>query len=201
MGAWSRNWQMRGSGFNPGSVSITGGTITGLSSPLPIASGGTGGATAAAARTALSVPQIGPTFSANLTGNQSLTSGASAIVIYTSTDFDTGTYYNASTGVFTPLVSGYYHFDWSATADGNGSTLTNAFTSLFKNGAEYQRGSQTTVAAAAVNGFDTSSGGITVFMNGTTDFVDVRMLASTSAGNPRILGSSITRFSGHFLRP
>lgn len=36
-------------------VAITGGTITGLDSPIPIASGGTGGATVAAAQTALSL--------------------------------------------------------------------------------------------------------------------------------------------------
>lgn len=40
-------------GLSLSSVTITGGTITGLSVPLPIASGGTAGATASAARTAL----------------------------------------------------------------------------------------------------------------------------------------------------
>jgi hypothetical protein len=38
---------------NANAVAITGGTITGLSSPLPVASGGTAGNTAAAARTGL----------------------------------------------------------------------------------------------------------------------------------------------------
>jgi hypothetical protein len=38
---------------NANAVAITGGTITGLSSPLPIASGGTGGNTQTAARTGL----------------------------------------------------------------------------------------------------------------------------------------------------
>jgi hypothetical protein len=41
--------------FEMDSVSITGGTITGLSSPLPIASGGTGGNDVATAQTALGV--------------------------------------------------------------------------------------------------------------------------------------------------
>lgn len=38
---------------NANAVAITGGTITGLSAPLPVASGGTGGSTQAAARTGL----------------------------------------------------------------------------------------------------------------------------------------------------
>lgn len=38
---------------NASAVAITGGTITGLSSPLPVASGGTGGASQSAARTGL----------------------------------------------------------------------------------------------------------------------------------------------------
>jgi hypothetical protein len=44
---------------NADAVAITGGTITGLSSPLPVASGGTGGNTAAAARTSLGAAASG----------------------------------------------------------------------------------------------------------------------------------------------
>jgi hypothetical protein len=44
---------------NANAVAITGGTITGLSSALPVASGGTGGNTAAAARSALSAAASG----------------------------------------------------------------------------------------------------------------------------------------------
>ncbi len=44
---------------NANAVAITGGTITGLSSALPVASGGTGGNTAAAARSALSAAVSG----------------------------------------------------------------------------------------------------------------------------------------------
>jgi hypothetical protein len=43
---------------NANAVAITGGTITGLSSPLPIGSGGTGGATQSAARTGLGLGTI-----------------------------------------------------------------------------------------------------------------------------------------------
>jgi hypothetical protein len=43
---------------NANAVAITGGTITGLSTPLPIGSGGTGGATQSAARTALGLGTI-----------------------------------------------------------------------------------------------------------------------------------------------
>lgn len=43
---------------NANAVAITGGTITGLSSPLPVASGGTGGATQSAARTGLGLGTI-----------------------------------------------------------------------------------------------------------------------------------------------
>jgi hypothetical protein len=43
---------------NSSAVAVTGGTITGLSSALPVASGGTGGNTAAAARTSLGLGDI-----------------------------------------------------------------------------------------------------------------------------------------------
>lgn len=43
---------------NANAVNITGGTITGLSSPLPVASGGTGGATQSTARTGLGLGTI-----------------------------------------------------------------------------------------------------------------------------------------------
>jgi hypothetical protein len=44
--------------INEGNVNITGGTISGLSSPIAIADGGTGSANAGAARTALGVGTI-----------------------------------------------------------------------------------------------------------------------------------------------
>jgi hypothetical protein len=45
---------------NANAVTITGGTITGLSSPLPVSSGGTGGATASAARSGIGAAASGP---------------------------------------------------------------------------------------------------------------------------------------------
>jgi len=45
--------------IDEGNVNITGGTISGLSSPIAIADGGTGSANAGAARTALGVGTLG----------------------------------------------------------------------------------------------------------------------------------------------
>tara|TARA_R110002012_G_scaffold178615_1_gene343814 strand:+ start:282 stop:728 length:447 start_codon:yes stop_codon:yes gene_type:complete len=44
--------------INEGNVNITGGTISGLSSPIAVADGGTGSANASAARTALGIGTI-----------------------------------------------------------------------------------------------------------------------------------------------
>jgi hypothetical protein len=168
---------------------------------IPVANGGTGATTAATARTNLSVPQIGPAFSASLSANQAVANGAATIIIYDSEDFDTDNTYNNSTGVFTPTVSGYYQISFGALVDANGSTLTSATAILYKNGSLYFRGAQANVGAAAVlTDFD-STGSVLVFMNGTTDFVDIRSFSSVSAGAPRILGANGGRFTAAFIRP
>jgi hypothetical protein len=57
---------------NNNNVNITGGTITGLSSTIPIASGGTGANTASDARTNLGVPDAA---AISITGTGGLTGG------------------------------------------------------------------------------------------------------------------------------
>jgi len=74
---------------NASSVDITGGTISGLSSPLPVASGGTGGNTAAAARSGIDAAWTGLTITAGagLTGGGDLTNNRTLAIATTSNGY------------------------------------------------------------------------------------------------------------------
>lgn len=181
-------------------ATITGGSVSGITD-LAIADGGTGASTAAAARTNLDVAQIGPTFSASLTANQALVSGVSAVVLYQTEDFDTGSYYDPATGRFTPLVAGYYQVNAGVLMDGNGNNIAIAQAAVFKNGVEWARGAQIVIAAASLCVFFDSTVACVVFLNGTTDFIDFRANCTTGAGNPRLASGLGSRFSAHFIRP
>lgn len=182
------------------SATISGGTITGITD-LAIADGGTGASTAAAARTNLNVPQIGPTFSATLSANQALVSGTPSVIIYNVEDFDTDSYYDTATGRFTPLVAGYYQMNWATISSSNGNVAISNVTFLAKNGTSFARGFQLDSPAGAGVTISSSNGSAVVLFNGTTDFVDVRLTTTNNAGNPVALGGVFSKFSGHFIRP
>jgi hypothetical protein len=87
---------------NANSVAITGGTISGIT-PLAVASGGTGGNTAAQAQTNLSVPPNSRTItgSGGLTGGGDLSSDRTITIATTSNGY--GTRYIGTTG---PNIAG-----------------------------------------------------------------------------------------------
>lgn len=83
---------------NANAVTITGGTISGLASPLAVADGGTGGNTAAAARSGLAAAWTGLTITAGagLTGGGDLTNNRTLAIAATSNGYGNRT---VSTGV------------------------------------------------------------------------------------------------------
>lgn len=192
--------------INPRNTDL--GTTTGLldvstkaTGALPIANGGTGASTAAVARTNLNVAQIGPTFSATLTANQAMTNSTTTVILWDTKDFDTTTAYTVATGRFNPQVAGYYQITWGCRVDGNGNSVSSAVAILYKNGSEYVRGSSFDSSTALTLGSIGSTGSAIVFMNGSTDFLDIRGFCTVSAGSPRILSAVSNRFSGVFLHP
>jgi C1q domain len=172
-------------------------SLSALSTPLSIPQGGTGANTAAAARTALAVPQIGPAFSASrITTAQSIANGAFTEVVFNSAAFDTATCFNVSTGRFTPNVAGYYQINATLQLTTPSGTIPNGQVVLYKNGAVY-------ASLLANLGYPSTlligGGGDVVYLNGTTDYVSVFAYINSSTGTQSVGTSSM--FSGVFVRP
>jgi hypothetical protein len=133
------------------------------------------------------VPVNGPAFSAYPTSSsQSPTSNTFTKVTLGSEVFDTNS--NFANSTFTPAVAGYYQINCTV---GMNSTVARLIVSLYKNGAEYSRGVDIQSNSAA------ASFSVTVFMNGSTDYLDLYTYNSTGGV---AINSAFTAFSGFLAR-
>jgi hypothetical protein len=134
----------------------------------------------------------GPLFSAHHTVANALAAGVYTKVIYNVEDFDTNNNYDPVTGVFTPTIAGHYLINANIQTD---TTSTSHILTIWKNGAVYFYG-----LFAALN-YGTGIHTVTaiVFMNGTTDFVDIRCF-STIAANTLNTNGLQTLFQGCLIR-
>jgi hypothetical protein len=91
--------------------------------------------------------------------------------------FDTKGYYNTTDSEFRPLIGGYYQINCGVSI-----TPTNAsrvYVSLFKNNAEIHRGDNDVNSSSFITGRTMSLNALVV-MNGTTDYLDVRVFSNIS---------------------
>ena len=139
----------------------------------------------------------GPAFKADrITSDQSVTSGAWTKVQLNGETFDTHACFDSATNYrFTPNVAGYYQIsfalDAGATSDG-----TAVISRVDKNGSLYLYGAYVTMPGG-VEGI--SSGAGLVYMNGTTDYIELYGLAVGTA--VKFKASAATYMTGCFIRP
>lgn len=141
------------------------------------------------------IAATGPIFSAYRSGNQTgVTNNTYVKVQLNSEEFDTAGCFDSTTNYrFTPNVSGYYRFEWSV--DARGTSLTVGHTQLWKNGALHKNGSW----AAHSSNVSLSVGAAVVYMNGSTDYVELYGYSAASSGNLFSGGVSVTYLSGSYL--
>ena len=133
-------------------------------------------------------------FSARLSGNQTVVSGAATKVNLNVEDFDTAGVF--TTGRFTPTVAGYYQIN--ATVCGSSTTITNLNGQIVKNGAAVVTATDT---AAATSGAWRVGLSCIVAMNGSTDYIE--LAGSVTGGSPAFDGTAGAlgcTMSGSFLR-
>ena len=114
-----------------------------------------------------------PTFSAYDTASQSLSANTATKITYTSENWDQGSCYASST--FTPTTAGYYQV--SAMFDIQPTSSANIWIKIYKNGAVWQSLDE----RYAVTGEHVPSGSTTVYLNGTTDYIEIYGYSSQSA--------------------
>jgi len=132
-----------------------------------------------------------PAFSAYASVNQALTTATFTKVSVNTEEFDTAAAFDAATYKFQPTTPGYYQISGAVQTTG---TISRSFCTLYKNGAEFKRGTDVTA------GVNQSTVSALVYFNGTTDYAELYVYAvgtglSTAAGT-----SQFSYFQGAFNR-
>jgi hypothetical protein len=119
-----------------------------------------------------------PAFGAYLGSTQSISASTYTKVQFNTEEFDTASAYdNATNYRFTPLVAGYYQVN--AVVTGSGTAIGSILMYLYKNGSAYKRGSNAAPNNTA-NGAD--SGSYIVYLNGSTDYIEIYGYISGGTG-------------------
>ena len=161
------------SGDTSGTITIAAPAVAGTNTISLPASTGTVALTS-------QLPVTGPAFSAFSNANQTITSNVFTKVLLQTEEFDTNNNFASST--FTPTVAGYYQV--SGCVNNYSSTSpTRVLGVIYKNGTAFKR-----FVDGAVNTgtfYAASQGSALVYLNGSTDYIELYSLivASTAIIN------------------
>jgi len=127
-----------------------------------------------------------PMFLATLTANQNISDNVLTRVIWNETDFDTGSYFDTTTGRFTPLVAGKYFIYTNCTLVVNAVQIEFCRLELYKNTTRIYR-------TTSNMDDDTSQGeqmytGIVVDLDGVDDYVEVKVVIAHGTGQASVDG-------------
>ena len=157
------------------------------------------------------VAGTGPAFGAYMTNgsaNQTLASATNTKVILDTEEFDTASCFNntgATVGgipayAFLPNVAGYYQVSGCANITYISSNPQNIQASIYKNGSEFKTsklGLNTAAVIALIGGLTVSS---IIYLNGTTDYVELYARQSPSSDGRIVFGQASTYFSAVLVR-
>jgi hypothetical protein len=122
----------------------------------------------------------GPIFMAYNSTPQGISTGSSTMnLVYSTTTVNTGTYYNTTTGIFTPGVAGYYQVNVSVYP--TGSAYGSFFVGLYKNGSAIAQGTGVAVQSGWGQS-GVSSASTLVYLNGTTDNINCKLIGTSVTG-------------------
>jgi hypothetical protein len=142
----------------------------------------------------------GPAFRAyRATTDQSISRQTNTKVQFNGETFDTASCFDSTTNYrFTPNVAGYYQYNWRVNIGGlTGTQLTE----LQLNGTRTGRGSMS--GQDGVYNYGVSVGSDILYMNGTTDYVEVYVYVEQASGTVFInedANGADTAFSGVWIR-
>jgi hypothetical protein len=120
-----------------------------------------------------------PTFNAYRTGaNQSISNNTVTVVACNAEYFDTNSNYNTSDYKFTPTVEGYYQVNFVVGC--NGTTVTYCDSRILKNGSLFKTYG---LINGSLSGGAFLTGSDVIYMNGTTDYLQIAGYITASSGN------------------
>ena len=163
------------------SIILDGSASATFATPLPVAQGGSGGVSAAAAL--INLQASVPAFSAYQTVAQSLAAATLTKLIYQVKEFDlTNAFDIVTNNRFQPLVAGYYQVNGVIQVSSNSTLLL----AIYKNGLLHRYGTFT--ATATLNPLTGVSA--LVFLNGSSDYVELFVTASVAGNTTNIAPAS-----------
>ena len=128
--------------------------------------------------------------------NQTITAGSDTVINFTSVNDPQG-WFNNSTHKFQPTIEGYYNISYSVlwgTGTVTGEEQMN--TQIELNGTTQLYINQSVVNTDVPF---TQSGTVIVYLNGTTDYVDVTGYTSSTSGSQIITGGNGTLFNASLI--
>lgn len=132
-----------------------------------------------------------PAFNAYASVVQSIPSATPTKIVFDTKAFDTNN--NFASSRFTPTVAGYYSLQTLVSLVNSAARAT--IVTVFKNGVELMRGSR-----LETTGFSGSPGSWLVYMNGTTDYVEIYLFQNSGSSLNTEYGQLSTWVSGYLVR-
>jgi hypothetical protein len=131
----------------------------------------------------------GPAFEAynNSGSNQGITSGSFTKAYFDATSYDTDSAFDTSNYRFQPSVEGYYQIN--AQLYFGDAVFSETLTSIFKNGNRTKDGSAIFFSSANATGSFIQASSL-VYMNGSTDYIEIYAYCVISSGTPRLIRSN-----------
>jgi hypothetical protein len=143
-------------------------------------------------------PTTAHTFSVAKNSNQSISSSTYTKCTWDSENWDIGSGFDLANNKFQPTVAGYYQLTVNVRWDGS-TSYTRGIVELYKNGSVYKRigGHADNVTQQNYN----SNGSAMVYMNGTTDYVEVyiNISASTAVIGNTDAATRLIWWDGHLV--
>lgn len=138
----------------------------------------------------------GAAFSAYMASNQTVTSGVATKADFDTEEFDIGSCYDTTNKRWTPNKAGYYYIGASINNTSSAGS-TDIYIFLYKNNANYRRLAESRSPTPILGGI---AGGTLVYMNGTTDYVEI--FPTLIAGGSCSIrgGATFSCFYGYFVR-
>lgn len=127
----------------------------------------------------------GPAFSAYInSAAQSLSLATWTKITFNTEEFDTASCFDTTNYRFTPNVAGYYQVNACLFFDWSGSQFTDAAGAIYKNGSAVKRINQ-----YGYGGYGMGNVSALIYMNGTTDYLEIYGYISGGSG-PQIYSNS-----------
>lgn len=138
----------------------------------------------------------GPAFSAYNSSIQSIANNTFTKVQFQTESFDTNNNFdNATNYRFTPTVAGYYHVTEQV---GLNSLTANSFSAIYKNGGAIAYSPVAVGWSGIANTL--SSVAVDVYMNGTTDYLEVYVYQASGGSLNTVNAANATMFSAFLAR-